>query len=514
VREDPAGLTGTGPAQTTAPWLGAEAAEAGRVLGAVRRLDPAPRGWHAGASGGILPPMDKTSRALVDYVEGLDPGKLPEPVLHEAKRRLVDSMGCAIGAVGAPPAAIARSLAGLAAGSLSATAIGLPRRTSVEMATFANTVMVRYLDYNDMYFTARGGGGHPSDLIPTSLAVGQAVGASGAEVLASIVAAYEVNGALASAVRLRERGWDQGLHIVAAGALAAGKLLGLSGEQLGHALSLAVTPNVPVRQTRVGQLSMWKGCATAAAARNGVFAALLASRGMTGPSEPFEGTAGIWEQVTGPFQVEIPVRPGGFAVSEIATKTRPAEYHAQGPLDLMMELRRRVDAAEVERIEVETYWLAWDEIGSQPEKWDPRTRETADHSLPYLLAVALVDGEITQRSFTPERVGDPALRPVMDRIVVTERPEFTERFPGEILSRITIRLRSGRQVSGETAYPRGHARNPASDAEIDAKFSSLAGARPPAEEDRCQALRRELWRLESVGNVAPLLEPLGELDAG
>lgn len=457
--------------------------------------------------------MDKTSRALVEFIDGLDPARLPEPVLHEAKRRLIDALGCALGAVDAPPAAIARELAGEAAGSLSATAIGLRPRTSVEMAAFANTVMVRYLDYNDMYFTDRGGGGHPSDLIPTCLAVGQAVGASGLEVLASVVAAYEVNGALASAVWLRERGWDQGLNVVAASALAAGKLLGLSGERLGHALSLAVTPNVPLRQTRVGQLSMWKACATAAAARNGVFAALLASRGMTGPSEPFEGGAGIWEQVTGPFEVEIPVRPGGFVVSEIATKLRPAEYNAQGPLDLLLELCERLDPAEVERVEVETYWLAWDEIGSQPEKWDPRTRETADHSLPYLLAVALEDGEVTRRSFTPERVADPALRPLMDRIAVTERPEFTERYPDELRSRVTVRLRSGDEVSSETAHPKGHARNPAGDAEIDAKFSGLAATWPPDQAARLEALRRQLWRLDSVGDVAPLLEPLGDLDA-
>jgi 2-methylcitrate dehydratase len=384
----------------------------------------------------------------------------------------------------------------------------------VEMAAFANTLMVHYLDFNDMYFTERGGGGHPSDLIPTSLAVAEAVGASGADTLASILIAYEVNGALAGAVWLRERGWDQGLNIVAASAMAAGKLLGLSGERLGHALSLAVTPNVPVRQTRVGHLSMWKGCATAGAARNGIFAALLASRGMTGPPAPFEGASGIFEQVTGPFEIRVPSRHDGYVIERVATKTRPAEYNAQGPIDLMMELRGRVAPDDVERVELETYFLAWDEIGSQPEKWDPRTRETADHSLPYLLALALLDGEISQASFVPERVLDPALRPLMNRIAITENPDFTKAFPAEIRCRLTIRRRSGGEVVAEQAYPRGHAMNPASDADLDRKFDGLVAALPPAEVEPANRLREALWRFETVDDVASLLEPLGEFSAG
>src|SRR5207249_3115804 len=162
------------------------------------------------------------------FVDGLTRDRLSDGVVHQVKRRLVDSLGCAIGGIDSRPAQIARSLARDVTGALSATVIGLPQRSSVEMATFTNTVMGRYLDFNDMYFSPRGGGGHPSDLIPTALAVGQSLGSSGLAVLHSIVIGYEVLGMLIGAVRLRERGWDQGLYTVVASAMMAGKLLGLS----------------------------------------------------------------------------------------------------------------------------------------------------------------------------------------------------------------------------------------------------------------------------------------------
>ena len=421
--------------------------------------------------------MDATSETIVDFVGGTDVDTIPDRTLHHVRRRLVDSFGCAVAAIDSPPAVIARGLAAESTSTAGATALALDRPTTVELAAFANSVMVRYLDCNDMHFTSRGGGGHPSDMIPAALAVGEAIAATGPEVMAAIVVGYEVNGSLATGVWLRERGWDQGLNIVASSAMMAGLLLRLDRQQLGHALALAVTPNVPVRQTRIGHLSMWKGCATAGAVRNGIFAALLAKRGMTGPPQPFEGGSGIWEQVTGPFELRFPVVDGEFVIEDVHTKIRPAEYNAQGPIDLALSVRDRVDVDKIDSIEVETYWLAYHEIGMDAAKWDPRTRETADHSLPYLISVALVDGVIDQHSCAPERVVDPALRPLMNKITIRERPEFTERFPGEIVSRLIVRMRDGGEVVTETSYPRGHRRNPVSDREIDEKFDRMVGDR-------------------------------------
>src|SRR5262249_30517121 len=182
--------------------------------------------------------------------------------------------------------------------------------------------------------------------------------------------------------------------------------------------------------------AMWKGCATAVAAKAGLFAAELARAGMTGPTAAFEGRHGLWEQVTGPF--EVGALGGSFAIERTNFKFFAAEYHAQAPIAMALGLRARVAVDEIESIDVRIYAMAHSEIGSEPAKWDPRTRETADHSLPYMLAVALQDGRVTPASFEPSRYLDAGLRPLMSRIRVVESPEFTRRFPRELVSEIEV----------------------------------------------------------------------------
>jgi 2-methylcitrate dehydratase len=454
---------------------------------------------------------DVISDQIAAFAASPERAALAPRVVHEAKRRLVDSLACALGAVDSPPAVVARELAAEAGGSFSATAIGLARPTTVELAAFANSIMVRYLDYNDMHFTARGGGGHPSDLIAAALAVGEAVGSSGSEVVEAIVLGYEINGALASGVWLRERGWDQGLNVVAAASMMAGRLLGLSEAELGHALALAVTPNVPVRQTRVGHLSMWKGAATAGAVRNGIFAAKLASKGMTGPPQPFEGSSGIFEQVTGPFELRLPVSSTELIIEDIHTKIRPAEYNAQGPLDLILDLRDDVRIEDIDTIDLETYRLTVHEIGSDAAKWDPRTRETADHSLPYLMAVALVDGVIDRDSCSPERVLDPALRPLMARIRIVDNPAFSAAFPAELNNRIIVGLRDGGTVERHSAFPRGHRRNPVTDDDLTTKFEEVVRRAPAPDREIAARLLDRLWSIDEVPDIGVVMQPLGAI---
>lgn len=455
--------------------------------------------------------MDATTDAIATFVAGLPAGTVDARVLHQAGRRLVDSLGCAFGAIDSPPAAIARSLAADVSARQPASALGLDAPTTADAAAFANTVMVRYLDFNDMYFAPIGGGAHPSDIIPTALAVGESVGAGGRAVLEAIVIGYEVLGRLAGTVRLRERGWDQGIHVVVATAMVAGRLLGLDRDALGHAVSLAIIPNLTTRATRVGELSMWKGCATAGAARAGIYAAQLASRGMTGPPEPFDGFDGVKHRVTGPFELAFESAPARYVVEDVHTKYRPAEYNAQAPIDLILELRRELGDAPIDRIEVETYWLAYSEIGMEPQKWRPQTRETADHSLPYILAVALTDGDINHDSFEPARLRDPDLLDLMDRITIVENKEHSARFPAELPCSIAIRTRDGRTVDGEIAYPKGHVRNPVSDAEIDHKFNGLVAGLSEADRETCLDLRSTLWTFETVPDVRPVLSPLRRL---
>ncbi|MDB5924596.1 MAG: hypothetical protein JWN13_3532 [Betaproteobacteria bacterium] len=447
--------------------------------------------------------MDNTTRTLANYVAGLKLADLSPSAIHESKRRLIDAIACCIGGYSNEPASIARQIAADNSGRPPARVLGSGALTSIEMATFANAVMVRYLDCNDTYVSK--GSGHPSDMIAASLAVADALHADGKQTLLSIATAYEIFTALADVVGLRDLGWDQGVFVVLGCAAGAAKLLNLTSEQTANALAIAVTGNIPTRQTRAGELSMWKGCATAVAARAGVFAALLAQKGMTGPTAAFEGRHGVWEQVTGPFELG---RLGGhgvpFGIERTNLKFFPAEYHSQAPLWIALELRKKVRVEQIEAVDVQTYYTAYSEIGSEPEKWHPKTRETADHSLPYLLALGLTDGYINTESFSDERIADPGLRQLMQRIRIAENKEFTREFPSKLVTKIEVIARDGQRIVETAAYPKGHAKNPMSDADVESKFAGLSeGLVAPVERD---ALLSALWAVDHATEMGKVLE--------
>jgi 2-methylcitrate dehydratase len=446
--------------------------------------------------------MDRTTATLARYVTSLRYEDMGARAIREAKRHVIDSLGCAMGGAESEPAVVARRVAPAAVGAPSARLLGEGRATTPEAAAFANSVMIRFLDANDTYITR--GSGHPSDMLGAILAAAELGGATGKEFLLATVAGYEVFGALADRVPIRDRGWDQGVFVAPAAAAGAGLLFGLSVEQMADALAIAVTANVATRQTRAGELSMWKGCATAAAAKAGLFAAQLAKAGMTGPTAAFEGRHGVFEQVTGPFELDDLTQTRPFAIERTNFKFFAAEYHAQAPLAIALGLRERVRADDIEALDVHTYATAHSEIGSEPAKWDPRTRETADHSLPYMLAVALVDGRLTPASFEPKRYLDPSLRPLMSRIRVAEDPELTRRFPAELVSRIEVITRSGQRFSERAEYPKGHSKNPMTDADVERKFRDLT-------EDvlgkvKAAGALETLWRLDEVGKMAAVVD--------
>ena len=205
---------------------------------------------------------------------------------------------------------------------------------------------------------------------------------------------------------------------------AAGKLLGLNQERMGHAISLAIAPNLPLGVTRTGELSMWKGCATATATRAGIFAAQLAQQGMTGPNEPFEGRRGLWEQALG-NTVNIPSfqksrGSDDFRILETTFKSYPSQIHTQAPIGVALELHDQVAAEKITSVLIQSYGGAVSSPATEPQKWDPKTRETADHSIPYLVAVALRYGSVDAGSFTSERIHDPALRTLMAKFAMEE----------------------------------------------------------------------------------------------
>ena len=449
--------------------------------------------------------MDKTTDTLASYVAGLTYEQLTPGAVAAIKNRLLDSIGCAVGGYPSEPARIARRIAAETSGKPAARLFGTGAETSMEMAAFANAVMVRYLDCNDTFISK--GSGHPSDMIPACLAVAEAHHLSGKDAMTAVAAAYDVFTGLADAVGLRERGWDQGVFVVLGAAAGAAKALKLTSGETAEALSIAISSSVPTRQARAGELAMWKGCATSAAARSGVFSALLAQKGMTGPTAAFEGKHGVWEQVTGPFQLgKLGGAGGAFGIERSNLKFFPAEYHSQAPLWVAMELRKKVRPEDIESIAIQTYYTAWSEIGSEPEKWDPQTRETADHSLPYLFSLGLVDGAIRADSFNEERLRDPRLRQLMPKITITENKDYTRDFPGRLTSRFEVKMRGGQTLVETTSYPKGHAKNPMNDADVESKFAGLTeGLLKPAQRDALVRAVRDIDKAQDVGSVLELV---------
>ena len=412
----------------------------------------------------------------------------------EARRRLLDALGCAVGALEEPAPSIARRVAARVQGTPS---VELDRRRAAapDWAAFANGVHIRYLDCNDTYLSLEPA--HPSDNWAAVMAAGELAGADGRAWIAAAAVAYEVQCRLCDAASIRARGWDHTTYGSISATLAAAKLLELAHEQTVHALGIAGTTGTALRLTRAGELSMWKGCAFAFAARNGVFAALLAADGMTGPAPLFEGEMGFFQQVSGPFTL---AKLGGPAAADwmlpkTSIKFVPAEYHSQSAIAAAFELRPQIgDPQRIREIEIATFRTAVEIIGKDPEKWRPQTRETADHSLPYCTAVALVDGEITAEQFTAERLRDPALLDLVARTRVVEDPELTAGYPAGIPNRVTVTLDDGRKLVAEVAFPPGHDKNPLTDDQLAVKFHGLVD--PVLGRDRADQIRERVARLE------------------
>jgi 2-methylcitrate dehydratase len=454
---------------------------------------------------------DDTTIALANWAAGLRREGVPAAAARALTWHHLDSVGCAAGAIGAPPCVAVRALAAEGATPAGASVVGLTERASAEIGAFANASMVRYLDYNDNYL--RTGGGHTSDLIATLWALAELRDASGSDLLAGLHAGYETFAALADAVPLRDRGWDYPLFIGIAAAVGGAALLGLNVDQTANAISMAVTPAVPLGITRAGQLSNWKGLASPFSAMTGLLAVRLAARGITGPPRAIEGVRGLWSLVTGEFSVGALGQPaeGLSAAERSAYKLSVAEFNAQGAVGEFVKLHDEgLKPDDIESIRIGTYFIAWSEIGGgqddHAQKWDPRNRETADHSLPYMCAVALVDGRVQAESYLPDRFLDPALRPLMNKIEVAEDPDITADWTRVPAHDITIRLVSGETRHIRVDYPRGHPGNPATEAELIGKFK--AQVEPAVGVRASDDLLAVLGDLDALGTLAPMFGAL------
>ena len=440
---------------------------------------------------------------LADYATGLRYQDLPPEAVHECKRRLIDGLGCLVGAFDAEPSVIARDIARRSRGNPPARILGTQERSTPELAAFANGVMLRYLDFNDAYFMKSSG--HPSDTFAAVLAAADAARANGRTAVTAAAAAYEAYCGISDAVR-REQGWDHSVQCVIGSAVGAARIHGLGREAMGNAISLAIIPNMALEQTRTGELAMWKGVAGPNAARNGVFAAQLAREGMTGPEQAIEGKWGLWHAL-GRFDWEpFGGRGRPFRLTQTHIKFVPVVIHAQSPVTVALELHGAADPEDIEAVAIDTYWVAERYVDRKNPLWHPATRETADHSIPYCVAAALLDGEISAASFTEARIRDPRLTALIERTVVREDPGFTKAHPAEWPCRIELALRGGKKRAAEARYFKGHAQRPLTDDELARKFHTLA--EPALGKKRADAVLAAAWKLEKLKDIGELLQLL------
>ncbi|MDG6998825.1 MAG: MmgE/PrpD family protein [Nitrososphaerota archaeon] len=417
-------------------------------------------------------------------------------------------MGCALGALNAQPVRIARRLGtsmGVSKGSL---ILGTRQKVPPDLAAFVNGLMVRYFDFNDTYLSKEPA--HPSDNIGECLTISDYEDVSGDKFILSVVLAYEIQCRLCDAADLRHRGWDHVCYGLVSSAVASGILIGLSQERIVQAINIALNSHIAMRQVRAGELSMWKGCSFSNAARNGVFSALIAGEGMTGPSPIFEGEMGFFNQVSGKFDLDIDSfggRNGSFKIDETYLKYFPAEIHSQSSIWAAIEVRKNIkDTGTVDSVEICSHEAGYTILGNDPAKWNPTNKETADHSLPYIVGMTLLEGKIDNSSYSAKKIRDQRILDLLKKTTVKEDKELTKMYPEAVPNRVTVKLSTGQTVSEQVNYHKGHPKNPMSEKDIEDKFRGLTKHNLGSQ--RTKKTLNTLWHLEKVKSMSEFLREL------
>ncbi|MCG3206020.1 MAG: 2-methylcitrate dehydratase [Elusimicrobia bacterium] len=453
--------------------------------------------------------------------------RLDHPTLLEAKKRVLDSLACFYGAFDEKPGRLLRTtfLPGV---SGDVTLWGTGQRVPAELAAWANGTCVRTLDFNDTYLSKEPC--HPSDLLASLWAACEISGVrqQGTLLLRALVLAYEVLCRLCDAHSIRVRGWDHVTYLPIASAVGCSYILDLNSEQTRHAISLAVVGNNALRQTRVGTISDWKASCAAYAARSGLWAARLAGQGFTGPSDIFAGRHGFFNQVSGAFSWPRKRSHEKWRILSTHTKFFPAEHHAQSAIEAAIQLRESLQTRRpgnplagstdlvpavmnnIRSIIIETFDVAVDIIGSEKEKWLPTTRETADHSLPYLVAVALREGDVNLKQYEQKRFLSADIRALMKKVLVRRSQRYSKMYPHRMPTKVTLVMKGRPPLSAEVLLPKGYAGRPMSWEEVEDKFHRLAS--PHLTEGRRKTLVKTIARFEKISYLSPLMGRVLKVD--
>ena len=401
---------------------------------------------------------------------------LSDQARHQLKIRILDALGCAFGALEGPPIKMLQAQLEDFGGKPLVTLIG-SGKTAPDRAALYNSALVRYLDYNDSYI-AKNETCHPSDNLGAVLAASEYALRNGREFLTALALAYQVQCRLSDVAPVRAKGFDhttQGAYAVAAG---VAKALGLDQYRIANAIAISGTAYNALRVTRTGSLSNWKGLAYPNTAFGATHAAFLAMRGVTGPLEVFEGNKGLMDAITGRFELDWS-QENLEAVRRTSVKKYNAEFHSQSVLEGILELRAKhhVRPEEIESIRIDIFDVAYHIIGGGEEgdkQW-VRTKEEADHSLPYMVAVALLDGDVSPAQYVPERIAREDVQTLLHKVTIQPDEGFSKRFPAETPCRIQITLNDGRTLAIEKQDYEGFYTHPMTWEKAAAKFERLAG---------------------------------------
>jgi len=453
-----------------------------------------------------LPAKETITARMSRWAAGLQYANLSQEAVYQAKRFLLDSLGCALGGYQQHDVKIALAVLDEVAAPGPATVIGTGKRVDPVSASLANALMIRCMDYNDIYW--KQDPSHPSDIFPAAIACCERAGTGGKELIVGLVLGHEFEMRFCEAAfpGVRERGWHHATLTAFVSPIVAGRALHLPWEKIQHAIGISASRHCTLGAVTAGKLTMMKNTVDPMATQSGVFAALLAEKGYSGPEHVVDGKEGL-THVFGP-EWKLNLLTDGLGdswrITQCGMKAFPTEALTHTPISAVLDLVKSNDLhpEQVEKIQIRSLARAAD-ILSDPSKYDPHTKETADHSLPYVIAAALVDRQVTPVQFTMEKIMDPKIRAQLQKIEVVADPEIEKVFPA--LQRVVVNIQTtdGRSFSKQLDYPKGDPRNPLTDQEVEEKFAALADG--VLSKNAQKQLKDAVWNMERLRSVSELM---------
>jgi 2-methylcitrate dehydratase len=449
---------------------------------------------------------------MAQYARSLKFEELPSEVIHQSKRVLLDALGCCIGGYEADATKILHGLIEELDGPKESTVLGSGLRTSCFYAALVNGLMLRYLDYNDLYAVPAGkwyACGHPSESIPGILAVGERVHASGKEVIAAIVLSYELSARFCQSITnppISKLGWNEETKGVYIMPLAVGRLLGLSEKELENAVGISGCHGMilGIMDTAAEEYSMTKSLRYPFTAHEGIFAAMLAKRGFTGPTTVIEGADGFIESVTkGHFDIErFTTFDDKFYIMETGFKSVCAVGAVNGHLIATLALVNRYDIKpeDVANVRITAGTRPIEHTGDPAKKY-PTNKETGDHSSYYLTAIAIVDRTVGPEQYQPWKYKDPGVLQLIDRITLEIDPEM-DKLPRSGMSEIVTK--DGKHYKEKVDYPKGDPKNVMSDDDLEQKFTSMASKF--MDKEQIERVIQTIYQLDTLEDIGDLMK--------